>query len=235
MLKKMLKMSLLSATLLLGANAASLNIKAMENLPILKNNNVVVSDTLDLGDVILVKSVAGANKQPFQFYISKDFKVIVMGQGLDATTAAPIKFPISAKMVKGKEAFSYGTGKEVLYVFTDPDCPYCKNFEKMIPALKDKYTFKIFLLALPMHPKAPAMIDYILNADNGNESFAKLLEVANGTANYGNNKMTVKKEAEIKRIVAENKAVATSIGLEGTPTVLDKDMKMVRWDLLKAN
>jgi thiol:disulfide interchange protein DsbC len=233
MLKKMLKMSILSATLLVGANATTVNTKAMENLPILKNNNVVVSDTLDLGDVILVKSVAGANKQPFNFYISKDYKVIVMGQGLNTATAAPIKFPISSKMVEGKESFSYGAGPEVLYVFTDPDCPYCKKFEKIMPALKDKYTFKIFLLALPMHPKSPAMIDYILNADNGTESFSKLLEISNGVTNYNNNKMSVKKEAKIKQIVETAKSVSANIGLEGTPTVLDKNMKMVRWDLLK--
>lgn len=47
-----------------------------------------------------------------------------------------------------------GTGKRVLYVFSDPECPYCHMFEKQtVPFLKDT-TIYVFLFPLPMHQMA---------------------------------------------------------------------------------
>ena len=47
-----------------------------------------------------------------------------------------------------------GNGKRVLYVFSDPECPYCQMFEKQVaPQLADT-TIYTFLFPLAMHPKA---------------------------------------------------------------------------------
>lgn len=47
-----------------------------------------------------------------------------------------------------------GSGKRVLYVFSDPECPYCHMFEKQtVPFLKDT-TVYTFLYPLPMHKEA---------------------------------------------------------------------------------
>jgi len=48
----------------------------------------------------------------------------------------------------------HGNGKRQLYLFEDPDCPYCKKFEEELPKLND-VTFHIFLFPLTtIHPHA---------------------------------------------------------------------------------
>lgn len=49
-----------------------------------------------------------------------------------------------------------GSGKRMLVVFSDPDCPYCQLFAKQIvPQLKDT-TIYTFLFPLPQHQNAKA-------------------------------------------------------------------------------
>lgn len=47
-----------------------------------------------------------------------------------------------------------GSGKRVLYVFSDPECPYCQMFEKQIASQLTDTTIYTFLFPLPMHPQA---------------------------------------------------------------------------------
>src|SRR6185437_182915 len=47
-----------------------------------------------------------------------------------------------------------GTGKRVLYVFSDPECPYCQMFEKQIAPMLTDTTVYTFLFPLPMHAQA---------------------------------------------------------------------------------
>jgi thiol:disulfide interchange protein DsbC len=45
-------------------------------------------------------------------------------------------------------AVTVGTGKPPVVVFVDPRCPYCKQVQQQLLALKDRYTFK--LVAVPV-------------------------------------------------------------------------------------
>jgi thiol:disulfide interchange protein DsbC len=48
----------------------------------------------------------------------------------------------------------HGNGKRQLYLFEDPDCPYCKKFEEQLPKIND-VTLHIFLFPLTtIHPHA---------------------------------------------------------------------------------
>ena len=44
----------------------------------------------------------------------------------------------------GKQRVVRGDGKRQLYVFEDPDCPYCKKFEEQLPKINN-VTLHIFL------------------------------------------------------------------------------------------
>lgn len=47
-----------------------------------------------------------------------------------------------------------GNGKRVLYVFSDPECPYCQMFEKQIAPMLTDTTIYTYLFPLPMHQQA---------------------------------------------------------------------------------
>jgi thiol:disulfide interchange protein DsbC len=63
---------------------------------------------------------------------------------------------IDVKQLPLADAFDIvrGSGKRQLYLFEDPDCPYCKKFEEELPKVKD-VTLHIFLYPLTtIHPHA---------------------------------------------------------------------------------
>jgi thiol:disulfide interchange protein DsbC len=63
---------------------------------------------------------------------------------------------IDLKLLPLADAFDvvHGDGKRQLYLFEDPDCPYCKKFEEQLPKINN-VTMHIFLFPLTtIHPHA---------------------------------------------------------------------------------
>jgi thiol:disulfide interchange protein DsbC len=104
-------------------------------------------------------------------------------------------------------------------VFSDPDCPFCKQLHKTIQqiiAKRPDIAFVELLYPLPMHPNAPKKVQAILCSKS-----LQLLE------QYF--------EADDKTVAAEppancttegmerNKALAQSLGLNSTPTMVRDD------------
>ena len=97
------------------------------------------------------------------FYVSTDGKLAVFGNIVDLATKQSIteqhmqdlakvdfnKLPLDLAI---KQVI--GDGSRKIAVFTDPDCPYCKMFEKqVVPQLKNVTVYS-FLFPLPIHPNA---------------------------------------------------------------------------------
>ncbi len=63
---------------------------------------------------------------------------------------------VDPKLLRLADAFDvvHGSGTRQVYLFEDPDCPFCKKFESELPKVKD-VTFHIFLYPLTsIHPHA---------------------------------------------------------------------------------
>ncbi len=147
------------------------------------NNNAASSGATATPDQIkadLVKQVPGLEKvdqvNPTQisglyevvvgrkiFYVSTDGKLAIFGNLVDLSTKQSITEKRTQEL--SKVDFSKlpldlaikqvnGDGSRKIAVFTDPDCPYCKMFEKQIvPTLKDVTVYS-FMFPLPIHPNA---------------------------------------------------------------------------------
>jgi thiol:disulfide interchange protein DsbC len=135
-------------------------------------------------------------------------------------------------IIAGKEAFSYGSGKEILYLFVDPQCPYCKEFEKTMPSLKEKYTFKIYLFPLSFHEDAIPMSKWVLKGKNHNDMAERLIAIANGSTEYQSMVLNTKEDQELTNIINAQIEIAQKADIQGTPTVLDNDMNKVNWPSL---
>ncbi len=97
------------------------------------------------------------------FYVSTDGKYAMFGNMVDLATKQSItdqrmqslskvdfsKLPLDLAIKQVN-----GDGSHKIAVFTDPDCPYCKMFEKqVVPQLKN-VTIYSFIFPLPIHPNA---------------------------------------------------------------------------------
>lgn len=79
-----------------------------------------------------------------EIYLTKDKKLILSGDLIDVNSGIKISAPADLTGVRGKEAFVYGKGTEEYFLFTDPECPYCKKFESYLPQIENKVKIKYF-------------------------------------------------------------------------------------------
>ena len=206
------------------------------NLPIMKKARLKPLKVIETNGIYYVMFTTPKG-QTASVYITGDLKLMIhSGQGISTETGVPFTPPKDISTLKGQELFTYGTGKETLYIFTDPECPYCKVFEKTWKDvdLKDKYTFKVFIYPLSFHKQAPEMTHWILSAKTDNEKAKRLLEIANGSTEYKGymKKETVDQYKKIEKQLNKVKQIAAQNSITGTPTVLNKEGKAVDWQTL---
>jgi thiol:disulfide interchange protein DsbC len=121
---------------------------------------------------------------------------------------------IDVKQLPLADAFDivHGDGKRQLYLFEDPDCPYCKKFEEELPKI-DNVTLHIFLFPLTtIHPHAYAHALGVWCAKDRQKAWAdKMMK--------GIDPPAVKCDNPIDR----NIALGEKIHIDGTPTIVFAD------------
>lgn len=98
-----------------------------------------------------------------------------------------------------------------LIEFTDPDCPYCRNYERFLNTIKDTYKIKrIVFFDNRIHPSAAPKIEHILCSEDKEkayfQAFNNLLPETLETCN------------EAPEIMATHVEIAKALGVGGTPS-----------------
>ena len=108
----------------------------------------------------------------------------------------------------------YGKGTRQIAVFTDPDCPFCKNLDREIHSklVNDDITVHYFFnpLNIPGHEQAPLKAAKIWCAPDRAEAYKSWM--LNGI--LPNN------DGSCKNPVTETKKFSTSVGFNSTPTIV---------------
>ncbi len=124
------------------------------------------------------------------------------------TTAAPVRFdrlPLNdaIKTVRGN-------GQRKVAVFSDPNCPYCKQLEAELASL-DSTTIYTFLLPFQGEAKPIA----IWCAEDRAEAWQRLMLHGDDSS--------LKTDAACDHPIARNLALAHQLGVQGTPTLIWAD------------
>lgn len=106
-----------------------------------------------------------------------------------------------------------GNGKRVLYVFSDPDCPYCKRLEKELSQI-DNVTIYTFLYPLKsLHPNAEKIAAQIWCSKNPYQAWQDyLIRDQAPTAS-----------AQCATPIHKNLALGEKLNISGTPTMFLKN------------
>lgn len=114
-------------------------------------------------------------------------------------------------------------GTKRLYLFTDPDCPYCPKAHEAVQQLVQstpELAVYILLFPLDMHPDAAWKTNAIVAASKKDMKVAlKMLEDS-----YG--KKTVKKNPKAKDYATTLKSMAKELGLVSTPSIVYENGKI---------
>jgi thiol:disulfide interchange protein DsbC len=236
-LKKVL-ISLATACTLLTNNATAMENKHFSDLQVFKDiNGKIIGNTI-IGknlDLYLVKGI-DASGTPFEAIVDKDGNYIILSSKvIDVKTQTPISIPLNVSGLKGKEAFTYGEGKKDFYVFTDPQCPYCKRFTAIWPEIKKDVKLHIFFFNLTFHKEADSMTKWVLDGKSNDEKVERLLKISKGDTSYSNAKYSEKREAQLNKIIEDQKKIGMNLGINGVPATIDSSGKSIRWIDLKSN
>ena len=214
MLKKLISLALLVAATALHADDGEKTVRdAIHSLlPMSVIDQVVKSDLPGFYEVIISGQVV---------YVSADGKYLLQGNLYDV----PIKKDLTAARLAGMRAqaleklpaskkivFAPEHPKHTVTVFTDVDCPYCRQFHKQI----DQYNragiaVNYILYPLDIHPGADKKASALWCAADRNSAYTAAMNGHDpGSATCANP-------------VPETKALAVSLGINATPTILAED------------
>jgi thiol:disulfide interchange protein DsbC len=191
-------------------------------LPMTKIDEVVKSDMPGFYEVLVSGQVV---------YVSADGKYLLQGnlynvaqkKDLTAVRVATMREQALQRLPDAKKmVFSPEHPKHTVTVFTDVDCPYCRQFHKQIVEFnRQGIAVKYVLFPLDIHPGADKKAVAVWCAADRNTAYTAAMNGQDpGAGTCANNP------------VSETKALAIAIGINGTPTVLAEDGSQV--DLGKA-
>jgi thiol:disulfide interchange protein DsbC len=219
MLKKILTgMALLAASALaMAADGEKTARDAIHSLlPMAIIDEVVKSDLPGFYEVIISGQVT---------YVTEDGKYLLQGklydvpQKKDLTSAriATMREEALAKLPESKVMlFAPENPKHTVTVFTDVDCPYCRQFHKQIAEYNRLgIAVRYVLYPLDIHPGADKKAAAVWCAKDRNAAYTAAMNGQDpGTGTCSNP-------------VAETKALGETLGINATPTVLAEDGTMV--------
>lgn len=140
-------------------------------------------------------------------------------QNFQQTQNQQTSLDISAIPVANAVIMGNPKGSKKLYVFTDPDCPYCRKGHaelKKLAAIAPDVAIHIMLYPLPMHPGAYDKARTVLET--------KSLDLMD-KAFEGKDVPKPKKDSS-KKGIDEIVAFANANGISGTPTLVMPDGKI---------
>jgi thiol:disulfide interchange protein DsbC len=241
MKKKLLIISLLTLFMVTVVNASDIKLDTAKLHEITASTKVLQAPTLQLKDGIDKDSVyflklearSQRGSQIITAFLDKKTGAIYFGNGYDKEGNI-MAFPKDINIIKEGVAFSYGKGKKEIYLVTDPECPYCTKFEKAAEGKLEDYTVHVIFYPLPFHKKAPAMIEWIMQAKSDVEKRERLIKIAlKKSTEYQSLIKDMKKpfhySTSTKIVIDKSLKAVQELGTRGTPTTYDEKFNKIPW------
>jgi len=229
-----MKFFTLLITLTLSLLAGDIDIKPFASIPMLSQPHIKVLKAYDHGSIyelqLEVPTPRGAQRTPA--FVTKDKKVVLLGEAMDASTGDAIKRPIDMEAIRKNADLVFGAGSEEYIVFTDPECPYCVKFERMWPSLAEKVKLYVFFMPLSNHANATRMSYHVMKQEGQISKAKAILDMANGDRSFERLTMSQQISDLFAQKIDENKALAEEFGVRGTPSVFDAKGASVMWNRL---
>ncbi|MGB8809165.1 MAG: DsbC family protein [Acinetobacter calcoaceticus] len=174
MLKKLGILALFSLTASLSfANVDSVKENIKKQYPNLKISNIQKTEMQGLYSANLDQQIIYVGEDGQHMFVGSMIRLkdqknltkdLVLGQNSIDWNQLPLKDAI--KTVKG-------SGEHVLAVFSDPNCPYCKQLEPELDKLKDA---TIYTFIYPLKPQSIVVSRQVWCAPNQSYSWKKLIQ-----------------------------------------------------------
>lgn len=202
-------------------------IAQMEQLELFKRAQIKIVKAFDAGSIYVLNINVQGN--PDEIYLTKDKKMVLAGDVIDVSDGMKITAPADVAPLKGKEAFTFGKGTDEYFLFTDPECKYCKMLESHLPKIQDKVKIRVFYYPLDSHTNARDLSLYILSQKSNDKKVSAMFDSSNILDKAKNAKYTKEEQEKLEKQLDEQIQIGMSLNVQGTPTLFDKDGKNIIW------
>lgn len=157
-------------------------------------------------------------------FINEDLSILINGDVVDLKGNRSLtstlrdqnrpKFKVSD--LREADAIQVGTGTRRIFVFSDPDCPYCRQLQAELGKLQD---VSIFIVPFPLtglHPNAANVAESIWCSANPREAWNSY--VLRGVK---------PSDKSCANPLERNVALATKYGVMGTPAIVFADGSVI--------
>ncbi len=153
-------------------------------------------------------------------FVRDDLSILINGDVIDlkenksiATQIREANKPkLDVAKLNTKDAIKFGSGKNKLYVFSDPDCPYCKQLENDLGRLQDTQVFVFPYPLTTIHPNARVIAESIWCSPNKQTAWKEYLIEGKKP-----------KFATCDNPISRNLALGESHQIQGTPALIFED------------
>jgi thiol:disulfide interchange protein DsbC len=173
-------------------------------------------------------------------YTSTDGKYLLAGPLVDIVNKRNLtqeriselsKIDVSKVDIKNAITIVRGEGKDKFYMFSDPECPYCRTLEKDIQAGKIEALNNATIYLLPVvvagHQDSSRMIDNILCEADPAKAWTEYLTSDEILKTYMDKKDTPK-ACGVKAPTKENEELMMQLRVMGTPAIYNSEGKSIR-------
>ena len=181
-------------------------------------------------------------------FISDDLSILIKGDVIQlkdgvsltasltpASTATSIqanKPLIDISKLDLNDAIAFGQGSKAIYVFSDPDCPFCKQLEPQLSKLVDT---KVYIFPFPLtslHPNSKAVSQAIWCSPNRAKAWREYLSkgvmpkhASSTLSSFSATSPTPASSCPTP--IERNLALGQSMQIQGTPSIIFSDGSMI--------
>ena len=199
----------------------------LEKLPIFKNSGVKIEKSYMNDSLYLLK--INVRSQKSEIYLTKDKKYLIAGDIINSSTGEKVEIPIDLQALKGKEALTYGEGKDEYILFTDPECPYCKKFESYFTKIKSKVKIKVFFFPLDFHENARDLSIFIISQNSQKDKITAMFNATKDNKEFKNRNISEDILLKSEKILETHIKLAQELNIQGTPALFDSKGNKVSW------
>lgn len=206
----------------------------LEQLELLKKNSIKINKAFDIGSLYMLDIIVKGNKD--EVFLTKDKNYLISGVVVNSKTGFQISVPVDLSILKNKESFTYGNGKDEYVLFTDPECTYCKKFESYFAQIKDKVKIRVFYFPLDFHENAKNLTLYIMGQKTNNQKIDAMFEfnIGDDLSKIKNIKYSKAELNKLEKQLDEHIDLAQTLNVQSTPALFNKEGNSIIWvDMLE--
>jgi thiol:disulfide interchange protein DsbC len=214
----LLAASLSAYTLACAAGEAAIRKSLAEHLPDARVGTVRKLPKLDLYEVVL----NGRNI----IYTDASGEIAFVGKMMDVRTHRNLteqrideitRVDFSALPLERAIVTVKGSGARKVAVFSDPDCPYCKQLERELEGITDVTIYTFLYPLASIHPDAPRKARLVWCAADRAKAWSELMLKGREPDNA----------ADCAAPIGENVRLAEKLAIEGTPGIVFASGRLV--------